>query len=49
VKRCATCRRRIWPWQPFGFRYPLLGQRVYWHRACGSPPHYLEERPPLFV
>ena len=38
MRRCITCRKRIWPWQRFGFFTGLYGTD-YWHsRRCYPKP-----------
>ena len=35
MRRCITCRGRIWPWQHYGFFVGETGVVSYWHsRRC---------------
>ena len=39
MKRCLTCKRRIWPWQHYGFFVGMTGNIVYWNsRRCYPKP-----------
>ena len=37
MKRCITCKRRIWPWQHYGFWIGMT-RTSYWHARRCSPP-----------